>query len=163
MTFFSNLTLLALASASHGANGIINSTTSFIGSRHLKWDATWHFGYVMSLALALALHDTNSRINSTTPFFLLKRIQMRCNMTFFPYVIPLPPALASCDANGIVYCTIAFARSKILNELKHYIFGYVKPLPPAMASQEADGIINIIIAFIRSWDVTGTSSSIMWH
>ena len=68
MTFFSYLTLLALALASCDANGIFNSTTVFIRSRQLSNVQHNFSGHAMALMLVSMSHDANSAINGTIPF-----------------------------------------------------------------------------------------------
>ena len=66
--FFSHLALLALASASHDANGIVKRPIIFIRSRQLKQCETELFGHVLPLMLASVSHDANSLINGIIPF-----------------------------------------------------------------------------------------------
>ena len=80
---FGHLIPLPPVSASHDPHSIGNGTITFLRSRQSIWGATSLFGNVIHLALVLTSHTTNCIINDITSFCEVKKIEMRCNRTFW--------------------------------------------------------------------------------
>ena len=71
-------------------------------------------------------------------------------MTSFGHGMPLAPALASHDADGIINDTNAFLRPRNQNDVQHDSFSYVIQLALASASCDANSILNGTTASLRS-------------
>ena len=107
--FFSYLTLLALASASCDANGTVNSTIAFSRSRQLKQCATSH---CWSCNAIDGHFNMMSTVSSMAPFHLSGQDGQKGKQhDIFGPVMPLAPALASCDAKSIINGNTAFVQS----------------------------------------------------
>ena len=114
MNFFIHLKLLTLTSASQDANGIFNSTITFIRSRWLKKMCHRTFFVMWCYWYSYQCHMM-PRVSSMAPLnFLHQEDQNWMQHDLLGHVMSPAPASASSDANDIIHTTTGFVWSRLL-------------------------------------------------
>ena len=97
---FFHMMPLALASASCGANNIVNSTIALLSLRESKWCATWLFWSCGIIGTCITWCWWHCQQHLYIP--CVEDDQSEVQLNIFGHVIPLVPVSVSLDTNGII-------------------------------------------------------------
>ena len=171
---FGHMTPLALASASHDTDGIVNGNTAFLRSTQLKWGATSHLWLCDAIGIASVSHDANGVVNGNQ--CIPESRQWKWDLTWLfwlCYAIGTSMSITWCWQHCQWNHYIPYVQmTKMTCNMTCY--GYVMPLILVSVSHDTNNV-TAFLAFLRSrwmkwsatwpfwsYDAISTDISITW-